>query len=83
MERKPVRPLEFTNEWTLEPESEFKLLIIRQKNTCTGLPVFSKITLGENARLDILFMQNEHSRYWLDLIAALDKGCPGLNTAES
>ena len=72
------RPLEFTNEWTLEPGSGIQIIVCDHtlKEHLYRTSRFSKITLGEKARLDILFMQNEHirSRYWLDLTATLDKG---------
>jgi Fe-S cluster assembly protein SufD len=72
------RPLEFTNEWELEPGAGIQIIVCDHtlNEHLYRTSRFSKITLGENARLDILFMQNEHirSRYWLDLIANLDKG---------
>ncbi|MFA5443407.1 MAG: Fe-S cluster assembly protein SufD [Bacteroidales bacterium] len=71
-------PLEFTNEWELEPGAGIQIIVCDHtlNDHLYQTSRFSKITLGENARLDILFMQNEHihSRYRLDMIANLDKG---------
>jgi Fe-S cluster assembly protein SufD len=72
------RPLEFTNEWVLAPGARAQVIVCDHTLNEYLYKTFrySKITLGEGASLDILFMQNEHnrSRYWLEIMADLDKG---------
>ncbi len=71
-------PLEFTNKWELEPGAGIQIIVCDHtlNEHLYQTSRFSKIILGEDACLDILFMQNENirSHYRLDLIANLDKG---------
>ena len=71
------QPLEFSNSWELAAGASAQIIVCDHtlNEYLYRTFRFSQITLGQGARLDILFMQNEHehSRYWLDIKANLAK----------
>ncbi|HNR27371.1 MAG TPA: SufD family Fe-S cluster assembly protein [Bacteroidales bacterium] len=70
-------PLEFSNYWELAAGASAQVIVCDHTlhEHLFRTFRFSYIKLGQGARLDILFMQNEHekSRYWLDLKADLGR----------
>ena len=69
------QPLEFSNSWELAAGASAQIIVCDHtlNEYLYRTSRFSEITLGQGARLDILFMQNEHqhSRYWLNIKAGL------------
>ncbi|HHV03850.1 MAG: Fe-S cluster assembly protein SufD [Bacteroidales bacterium] len=71
------KPLEFSNQWELAPGAAAQIIVCDHtlNEYLYRTSRFSQIKVGKEARLDILFMQNEHdrSKYWLDISAEVEE----------